>query len=548
MVGLVCAQHLAHTSHTHALSTNAIHNYFWANYQLFNNNAVEAQRWYNKLLTSNPPIYFYRGYVSFLFGVKAYAEIVKLIPKLDTHYHDDVDLQLIFAQALMGVGNTQASNDLFIRLSNQFKTNQAAVFQAAQIYMSKKEPENAIAVIDSLLNSSPKKSNNFIFHFLKAQIYVQQQDNTKALSAVTACLEMHRHFDKGWLLFALLQEQKGELTDAIAGYTNFLETSAVKDPSIQQHLVQLAFKQKMEQQNKKTGVTEQSCFALALSSFESKHYLPALEHINHCLDKTPADPQARLLKIQILTALNAPAQAADTIKPWIYENPDAQTWYQSLHLLCAAGLTHHKAIAILEDIAHKHPNALRPYLYLADLNTRIGNTETALSHHQRALTATDDSALKTKILFHMGYLYTIQNKADLAQKTLEEGRALGHNFPPLLNLLAYHYATQKKNLSKAEQLINQALAASTNPHFLDTKALVLYKQKKYNHALRILQTIETQAPHDFTILKHLAKTYYRLGNKVKALETITNAKQYAHYDHEKNKADFMINQWKTKKA
>lgn len=530
----------------HGVTANDIHYYFWANYQAFHNNGPQAHLWYKKLLENNPPIYIYKGYVTFLFAANAHAHIVQLMPHLESPFENDIDIQLIFAQALQHTGNTKASHEKFIKLSNQFKTNQATIFQAAHIYVNQKEPENALKIIDTLLNSSPKRSNNFIFHFLKAQIYVQLQEPEKALAAVTACLEMHKQFDKGWLLFALLQEQKGELTQAISGYTTFLEVSQTKNPAIQNHLLQLAYKQKLTQPNSQSAAIDQSSFAQALKLFEHKNYKGALEQVNLYLEKTPDNPEARLLKIQLLSALNLSAQAADTIKAWILEKPNAPEWYQSLHLLCKAGLTHQKAIAILEDISKKQPTIITPHLYLADLHARIGNADTALSYHTKALPLTDCPVLKTKILFAMGQLYYLQQKFELAQKVLEQGNALNQNFPPLLNLLAYHYATQSKDLKKAEELINMVLAQSTNPHFLDTKALILYKQKQYKKALHILQAIAPQAPDDFSLLKHLAKTQYRLGQKSKAKKTIKLALKVAHQDHEKNKANFIITQWNKK--
>jgi tetratricopeptide (TPR) repeat protein len=354
---------------------------------------------------------------------------------------------------------------------------------------------------------------------------------------------MHAQFDKGWLLFALLHEQKGMLNEAISGYTRFLEISKQQDPTIQNRLLQLVFKQKMAQKNMTAGAGEQSPFAQALRLFEAKNYQESLEWVNRCLEKTPADEQVRLLKINILSAMNNFSGAADTIKGWIKEKPDDQKWYHTLYLLCKNGLSHQKALALLEDIVQEHPTMLTGYLYLADLNARIGNPQTALVYHTKALEIVSDSLLKTKILFNMAQLHYAQQQFDAAEKVLEQGYALNQTFLPLLNLLAYHYATQSKNLKQAEKLIDEVLKVSTNPHFLDTKALVLYKKKQYKKALKILKAIEPQMPNDFSVLKHLAKTQYRLGNKQEAMKIINNAVKCAHCEAEKNKADFMIAQW-----
>ena len=175
------------------------------------------------------------------------------------------------------------SDDRYLKLANQFKTDQTIAFQAANIYMRRKEPENAIATIDSLLNNSPRKPNNFIFHFLKSQIYVQLNNKEKALESIKACLAMQPRFDKGWLLLALLEEQAGRLGEAIKGYTTFLETTTGGNHDIERHLLQLVFKQKLLQNNTKTAMLSESCFAKAMRLFENKEYANALAQIDTCL-------------------------------------------------------------------------------------------------------------------------------------------------------------------------------------------------------------------------------------------------------------------------
>ncbi|HEV2601130.1 MAG TPA: tetratricopeptide repeat protein [Candidatus Babeliales bacterium] len=522
------------------LSATQLHQYFWANYQLFNRDAHQTNTWYQELLQNNPPIYVYKGYLDFLTGVGQFQRIVALMPQLDPHFTTDVDIQLQFAQALQQTGNNQEAEKRFIKLHETFKTNTTVVFQTALVYVNRKDIDRALHTIDTFLNSTPKRPNNFVFHFLKAQIYLQLQNKEKALEAVTACLDMHKQFDKGWLLFALLQEQKGALQEAITGYTNFLEISKSSDPALHQHLLQLTFLQKNNQSSQPTINTH---FSLALTSFDEKKYDTALQQINQCLKQLPADPQARLLKIQILSALNKYNDAAKTIKTWILEQPSEDEWYMALCLLCTSGFEPKKAIKVLEAVVHQYPNNIKPYLYLADLCSRAGILQTAVTYHEKILQITQDPLLQTKVLFNLARLYYGKQKFNKAEAALEQGYALGQNFLPLLNLLAYNYATQSKNLTKAEQLIKTVLEKSTNPHFLDTYALVLYKQKKYDQALQILQSITEQTPQDFTILKHLAKTYHRLGDSPKAVETIQKATAIAQTESEKNKAQFILNQW-----
>ena len=50
-----------------------------------------------------------------------------------------------------------------IMLNEQNKSNQELAFKVVQMYLERAEPENALKVINNLLNSSPRRPNNFIF-------------------------------------------------------------------------------------------------------------------------------------------------------------------------------------------------------------------------------------------------------------------------------------------------------------------------------------------------------------------------------------------------
>ena len=74
--------------------------------------------------------------------------------------------------------------------------------------------------------------------------------------------------------------------------------------------------------------------------------------------------------------------------------------------------------------------------------------------------------------------YDSHNNKEL-KKVIAHAQQLTIPFAPLLNLIAYHYADNNDNV-KAQELLDRALKIdSTNPHFLDTQALIYYKQKNY---------------------------------------------------------------------
>ena len=238
--------------------TDDVHRYMWAEYQRFGGNGKEAYQWYKELLSSNPSPHAYKGYIHFLSQTGNAATVVQLYDQYKDHFKDDEVLQLIFVQALEAGGRQQEADELLIALVNRFKKNPKITIYAAQMYMRKKEFNNALSVVHTFLNSAPKTANNYIFHFLKSQIYTQQNDVHNALKSVKKSLKLYPHFDKGWLMYAALKEQAGHLQEAIKGYSTFLQKSRRPDFKIQRYIMNLVFKQKMLEQQTNTLLADKT--------------------------------------------------------------------------------------------------------------------------------------------------------------------------------------------------------------------------------------------------------------------------------------------------
>lgn len=215
-----------------------IHNYMWANYLQFNGDVQQANNWYKTILSSNNSEHTLKGYLYFLYETGNYKLIVQLMQMKNVCAHD-VDIQLIFARSLRQEGNKKQADELMITLSNTFKNNVDVVFEATQIYIERKELENALQVMNEILNNSPKKPNFFVFYFLKAQIYAQLHDYKNAHNYINLCIESNPRFDKCWLLQGIVCEQEGNIKSAIKGYSTYLETTDSADKKVQQHLLEL---------------------------------------------------------------------------------------------------------------------------------------------------------------------------------------------------------------------------------------------------------------------------------------------------------------------
>ena len=518
--------------------------YMLANYYQFAGDLKNAGHWYQQIAPEAASRYIYLGYVPFLAATESNAQIVSLIPQLDGPFKNNLDMQLLFASALEKTGQKNDGYARLIMLNEQNKSNQELAFKVAQIYLARSEPENALKVIDNLLNSTARRPNNYIFHFMKAQVFLQMNKKPEALVAVKQCIESYPKFDKSWLLYAVLHEQEGKLEEAIKGYTTFLETSNEPNGEIQRHLLSLAFRQKVI--NKKNGVINNSKEYLtqAAQLFDNKEYIKTLHQIDLYLSQSPHDPEARLMKIQVLASQNQFDTAVTLLADWIANGNDKELWLQTLHLLAYSGLPYKRALQALETVEKQTATSAPLALYQADFALRDGNQQQALTYLEKASQLVKDIPIKMQISLQKAIIYYDQKNWQMAQKTLEEAHKLDNHYPPANNLLAYIYASKIDNLPKAAQLIDLALAKDPlNPHFLDTKALILYKQQNYDQAIQLLQKAAQACPTDFNILNHLGKCQFKKGDSSLALKSLKAAAKVAKNDKEKLKADRLIALW-----
>ncbi len=496
-------------------SIQNLHRYFLANYYHFGDQLAKAAEWYKKISPESDYKYVYLGYIPFLAANKSYHEIVNLIPQLDEFFKANREIQMAFAVALENVGRKNDARSRLVLLAEQYKTDQELTFKVTQMYMERAELENALATLRSFLNNAPRRPNNYIFHFMAAQIYLQLNKRPEALAAIQKSIEAYPKFDKSWLFYAILQEQAGKLSEALQSYTTFLEITPETNAEIERHVTTLAFRQKLLQQ--KTFIKEDST-------------------------------ESRMSTIEELVQKKEFDRALQLLGDWIISDKNPELWLKIVHLICFVGTPYKKALDMLHIIEKQKGSSPLLALYQADLALRNNDSILSLELLKKADKVISNPLLKAKIKFQIGILYYEQEEWKLTQTILEQAHKLDPDYPPLNNLLAYYYASKKNNLAKAKEHIAQSLKQdSENPHFLDTQAFIYYQEEKYDEALKILQKIAQSCPTDYTILHHLGKCYAKKGDMQAAVKSIQASIYVAKNDHEKQKAELLLSQWTTKK-
>lgn len=498
---------LAIPSLTYAFSGHHLHQFMWANIDTFGNNPERALKRYQHV--AHHSIWSYHGYIPFLFDHNKYSTIVSLSSKIDTHFADNPQLQLLLALSFKKINNHAEGNKRITALSGKYPMNANIMLRSAQTYIELNEHHKALLVLDTYLNKSPHKTNSFLFYFLKGQIYAQLKENSKALENIERCLELQPSYSQAWLVRAILEEQRGNLQNAIAGYSTFLSLINNADSPIHQHLVKLVMQQTLMQKNSITNLNDnyESHLDMAILCFTKNHYHQALIACNKYLHIHPDSIKAKLLKVQILTAQNNVSHAITLLCKEIECAPDNDLWYKTLYYLKKNSKGRGDFELIFKNMAKKYATSIAAQLYTADIILRSTHPVDALPYLLKAESLAVLPEQKTAILYQQALLYYDSHDVKSAQLVLDRLVALRSDYAPAHNLLAYISA--KKGLyDNAHRLIDRALALDPeNYHYRDTKGYVFYKEKKYPEAERIFVEIASKCHNDNTILSHLKKTY-----------------------------------------
>src|SRR5690349_8578817 len=94
-----------------AHNSTTVHHYLWANYNHFSGKKNQANKWYKKIFSTKHSPYTYKGYLSHLYDIQEFDSIISLMPSLNKKFKNDLEIQLIFANALEKTNKLQEAHD-----------------------------------------------------------------------------------------------------------------------------------------------------------------------------------------------------------------------------------------------------------------------------------------------------------------------------------------------------------------------------------------------------------------------------------------------------
>lgn len=462
---------------------------------------------FEKLENKEKSVYFYERFIKFLFTTNQFDHIVNLDKKIKNAFKNNLEIQKIFAQSYFYLGKGIQADIALEKLIKKYPQDIQLSYFRAVSYIKRGELKKASNFINQCLKNKNLTSKYFLFYFLQSKIYLQNNENEKALELINKSLDLYPNFEKGWLLKALLEEQQGKIEQAIVGYKRFLDIVG-EDESVEKQLVRLLFSKKRFNEAAQVlkevkTKTPAQIFDLALIEWKNGKTNEALKKIESLLKDNPNFKQAKFLKIEILVSTGKKKQALLLVQDWLLKNPQDIETLQILMLLRKSGISINAILTVLHKI-EKFQVSKMLYSALIDLYFEKFDYKKVLYYCKKLFDIVNDDSLKSKILFQTAYIHFVGGNKNKVEKILLAALQYKPVYPSVHNLLAYQYAQKNQNLKKALNHANLAIKENPNCYYyLDTKGYILFKMGKIKDSIKIFEHALSINPKDEEVLEHL---------------------------------------------
>jgi tetratricopeptide (TPR) repeat protein len=236
------------------------------------------------------------------------------------------------------------------------------------------------------------------------------------------------------------------------------------------------------------------------------------------IDLRPNMTLARLMKADMTDEAGRTTEAQSILSNVASNDP----LYPLVELRQAAYLTKlnqtDAALAVLGALQKSFPDRQEPYIMQGDILRDAKRYPEAVAAYTAAIARSGKPAPGLWPLYYeRGIAYDQSKQTDLAEKDFLYALQLSPDQPYVLNYLGYSWTEQGRNLERAHQMIQRAVALRPDDGaIVDSLGWVELKRGDTNAAVRLLQRAVELEPADPTLNAHLGDAYWAVGRKLEA--------------------------------
>jgi tetratricopeptide (TPR) repeat protein len=386
------------------------------------------------------------------------------------------------AQLIEGLKNPGAVYQDALRLVTDDQKNYGAFILVGMLAETVKRRDEAIVLYEKALQRQPKAA---IACSRKADLLIEAQRPAEALAVYEAALKAGLDVPVFHRKMGMLLEFLDRPGEAMVQYR--IARQAAPDDKPTRYLLAglLARTGDLAEAEKELRSLlarfpkeVQAQIQLAAVALQKGDMEAADQAAGQALALEPGSIPGRAIRAELRFRQKKFDEAEKLAREILKERPEASDVRLLLALVMAGQKKHKEAAAELKAVLAANPENIEWRYVLAGIYSEMGDAAAAEQELQRIL----------------------QKKPDHA---------------PSKNDLGYMWADRGVNMAKAEQLIREALKSSPeSPAYLDSLGWVLYKEGKFDEAVRMLQDATKAAPDlDAVLWDHLGDAYWRLSRQ-----------------------------------
>jgi len=383
-------------------------------------------------------------------------------------------------------------------------------------YTELKEYDRAVKFFESLAKNDDYPTPHLAYYYI-GRVRAEQKGDVyqkAAMKAFQKSVELKPDFLDGVIAIATIYSQKGQEDKALALYKRFQKeqgpNSKVAEILAQMYVENEDYDSAYEQYQILESSTEDSLnikLKMALILIERKDFATAGAKLEEILRDAPESDKIRFY----LAAVYEETKDFDKAVAQFKKIPSTSQFYGEATVHTAYIMKNKgrlsEAVEIVEKALKERKDQAQLYAMYASLMDERGEYNKALDMLGDAVEKFPENA---QLRFYYGTLYDRTGKKDRVVTEMKKVLELDPKHVQAMNYLAFTWAESNSNLSEAEKMARGALAIEPKDgYIMDTLGWILYKQGRFNEAVKVLEVAYKYQSSVSVIAEHLGDAYYK---------------------------------------
>lgn len=475
---------------------SAVVYYELASYYVQLNQLKTSIEYAEKATKLEPSNVWYQALLGVLYKqTKQYHKAIKIYNRLTKNNSLRIDFYYELAYLYIYTSKLTKALKVFDQIEKNFGIDETVVLEKERIYSFQRQYDKSETEIRKLIQLNP---NEIRYWGMLAELYIAQQKMNKAEEVYQKMLT--------------IDPENGLVNLSLADFYRImgnLEKSFY-------HL-QMAFK------SNEITIDNKLKMLITLSGYAEHNQQLSLETdrlLNILLEYYPQNPKVLTLYADILLRQYKKKEAYNVLLNIIQIDPGKYLIWEQLLMIEHDLQLWDSLLVHSEKATELFPLNLNLHFLKAIAAFELKKfsiADEALNYIQTMPASNKDFMVEVYAL-HGEVLHAMGKNAESDFK-LEKALEMDKTNRIVLNNYSYYLSLRSDSLDKAERMSLICVEMEpNNPTFLDTYAWVLYKQKKYEEALKYIEKAYQLQKNNATIIEHYGDILYKLARYDEAFE------------------------------